>query len=129
MRWAVLALARSRTSPTGRLSTPRSTIAEIARDVDDEIRRAHAFRPEIGFVRGAHDGYDDPVRAQRLPHDANERGVRKGTQTGHSTFPLRRLTVSSAHRGSVFRRPRRGELAGSIARCAQMRDGRLPPTA
>ena len=71
MRWAVLASASSRTSPTGRLSAPafdhrRDPVEPVARDVDDEIRRAHASRPDIGLVRGAHDGDDDPVRAQRL---------------------------------------------------------------
>ena len=44
----------------------RDPVEPVARDVDDEIRRADAFRPEIGLVRGAHDGDDDPVRAQRL---------------------------------------------------------------
>ena len=33
----------------------RDPIEPVARDVDDEIRRAHAFRPDIGLVRGAHD--------------------------------------------------------------------------
>src|SRR5262245_60538115 len=44
----------------------RDPVEPVARDLDDEIRRADAFRPEIGLVRGAHDGDDDPVRAQRL---------------------------------------------------------------
>src|SRR6516164_6397209 len=38
------------------------------------------------------------LRAPKLPHDANERGVHKGTQTGHSTFRLRRLTASPGDR-------------------------------
>jgi hypothetical protein len=82
MRWAVLSSARSRTSPTGRLSVPafdhrRDPVEPVARDVDDKIRRAHALRSDISLVRGAHDGDDDPVRAQCLA-GAFERGVADG---------------------------------------------------
>jgi hypothetical protein len=61
-------------------------------------------------VRGGHerDGADDPIRELRfnipkLPHDANERGAHEGTQTGHSTFAPRRLTVAPDRR-SAFER-------------------------
>src|ERR1700731_1831088 len=62
--------ARSRTSPTGRLSVPRSTIAEIlsslSRVTSTMKYAARAFRPDIGLIRGAHDRDNDPVRAQCL---------------------------------------------------------------
>src|SRR5262249_15392703 len=66
MPWAVLASASSRTSPTGRLSVPRSIIAEILSSLSRVTSTMNAFRPEISRVRAAHDGADDPVRAQRL---------------------------------------------------------------
>jgi hypothetical protein len=66
MRWALLAPARSRTSPTDRLRVLRSTIAEISspsRVASAMKYAARAFRPKIDLVGGAHDGDDDPVRA------------------------------------------------------------------
>jgi hypothetical protein len=37
----------------------RNLVEPVARDVDDEICRAHAFRPEIGLIRSARDGDED----------------------------------------------------------------------
>jgi hypothetical protein len=47
-----------------------------------------------------------PAHAPKLPHDANERGGHKGTQTGHSTFP-RRLDMNANHLPALLRFERR----------------------
>jgi len=91
----------------------RDPVEPVARDVDDEIRRAHAFRPEIGLVRGAHDGDNDPVRAQRLAGDFECVAADRVDDSIERSGGQLRANAVAFHDGLGTQRPHAFEIPGA----------------
>src|SRR5262249_10676079 len=93
----------------------RDPVEPVARDVDDEIRRAHAFRPEISLVRGAHDGDDDPVRAQRLAGAFECVAADRVDDSIEGPGDQLRANAVAFHDGLGTQRPHAFEVPGALA--------------